>query len=245
VADALSKTAVDNLGDRLRKGTATESDIILLDQYRLTSGDAYECVNKTIKEKLLLSPTGRPAKSTTSIIEKLHRETIRLSQIQDIAGCRILVDDCAEQTQTTQKLMAVFPGSLIIDRIRDPRYGYRAIHIVVMKNGKYVEIQVRTKLQHLWAELSEKLSDIYDPSIKYGGGEEPERKFLKRLQKLIEKFEKAESCAAQRSCHEADNGHLDEKGLELLTILPGLKEEISSVIRESISSLETKKVLTL
>ena len=33
-----------------------------------------------------------------------------------------------------------------------------------------VEIQIRTSLQHLWAEISEKLSDIADPNIKYGGG---------------------------------------------------------------------------
>jgi hypothetical protein len=33
-----------------------------------------------------------------------------------------------------------------------------------------LEIQVRTALQHVWAELSEKLADVVDPAIKYGGG---------------------------------------------------------------------------
>jgi ppGpp synthetase/RelA/SpoT-type nucleotidyltranferase len=52
---------------------------------------------KTIRDQLGLEPTGRPAKSTTSITEKLHRESIRLTQIQDIAGCRIVISDIAEQ----------------------------------------------------------------------------------------------------------------------------------------------------
>jgi hypothetical protein len=35
---------------------------------------------------------------------------------------------------------------------------------------KAVEIQVRTELQNLWAQLSEVMSDVWDPAIKYGGG---------------------------------------------------------------------------
>jgi ppGpp synthetase/RelA/SpoT-type nucleotidyltranferase len=45
-------------------------------------------------------------------------------------------------------------------------------------SGRHVEIQVRTHLQHLWAELSEKASDVMDPAIKYGGGPETWRKIL-------------------------------------------------------------------
>jgi ppGpp synthetase/RelA/SpoT-type nucleotidyltranferase len=32
-----------------------------------------------------------------------------------------------------------------------------------------LEIQIRTALQHAWAEMPEKFSDVIDPSIKYGG----------------------------------------------------------------------------
>jgi ppGpp synthetase/RelA/SpoT-type nucleotidyltranferase len=33
-----------------------------------------------------------------------------------------------------------------------------------------VEIQVRTELQHSWAELSEKIADRFGIEVKYGGG---------------------------------------------------------------------------
>ena len=85
----LSKTQIDLLGDRLRLGAPVEADLRMLDDYRLAFGPAYEFVIQTIREKVALEPTGRPAKSTGAIVEKLHRETIRLSQVQDIAGCRI------------------------------------------------------------------------------------------------------------------------------------------------------------
>jgi len=44
--------------------------------------------------------------------------------------------------------------------------------VIVYSGGKPIEIQVRTILQDGWAELSEKLSDIVDRAIKYGGGNE-------------------------------------------------------------------------
>ena len=91
-----SKTQIDRLGDRLRAGSLTESDLIILDEYRRSFGEAYESVVRTIRQSLGLEPTGRPAKSTGSISEKLRRESIRLSQIQDIAGCRIVVHDVLE-----------------------------------------------------------------------------------------------------------------------------------------------------
>lgn len=80
----LSKTQIDRLGDRLREGSPSEDDLRLLDDYRLSFGEAYDTVVRTIREELQLEPTGRPAKSTSSLIEKLHRESIRLSEVHGI-----------------------------------------------------------------------------------------------------------------------------------------------------------------
>lgn len=68
----LSKNQIDRLGDRLRKGDISEHDLRLLDSYRLSFGNAYEYVVGQIRDQLKLEPTGRPAKSTKSIIEKLQ-----------------------------------------------------------------------------------------------------------------------------------------------------------------------------
>jgi ppGpp synthetase/RelA/SpoT-type nucleotidyltranferase len=52
--------------------------------------------------------------------------------------------------------------------------------VIVKHRAKVVEVQVRTSLQQAWAELSEKLSDVIDPAIKYGRGD---KSFMEPLMK--------------------------------------------------------------
>jgi len=188
----ISKTQIDQLGNRLRNTSLNEADLSILDDYRKSFGIAYEEVVRVIRKKVKLEPTGRPAKSTTAIIEKLRRESVRLSQVQDIAGCRVVVSNIRKQNDAVKKFKKFFPSASIIDRRIDPSYGYRAVHIVIKNDGKIIEVQIRTELQHDWADLSEKLSDKFDPSIKYGGGNEEIQKLLYDLSSLISKYEEEE-----------------------------------------------------
>ena len=190
--EKISKTQIDKIGDHLRKKLRNEEDLRVLDDYRRSFGEAYEEVVRTIREKLNLQPTGRPAKSTSSIIEKLHRESIRLSQVQDIAGCRIIVADVREQDKVITQLREYFPSASVVDRRLHPSYGYRAVHVIIKILEKLVEVQIRTELQHGWAELSEKFSDEVDPGIKYGGGDKWILKTLYSFSKLVENYERIE-----------------------------------------------------
>ena len=187
----LSKTQVDRLGQRLKDGSHTEDDLRLLDEYRRSFAAAYEIVAGTLRKRGAL-PTGRLAKSTLSIVEKLRRESIRLSQMQDIAGCRVIVRDVLEQDRFVAGLKIDFPELIVSDRRETPSHGYRAVHVIVKMSGKLIEIQVRTVLQHLWAEVSEKSSDVLDPTIKYGGGEPLWQDFLTKCSKSVASFEEFE-----------------------------------------------------
>jgi putative GTP pyrophosphokinase len=189
VEEQISKTKIDRLGDRLRLGNITDADLRLLDDYRRSFSRGYDIIAGTIRHQLGLEPTGRPAKSTTSIAEKLHRESIRLTQIQDIAGCRLIVEAIAEQERVISALTELFKGSTVIDRREKPSHGYRAVHVIVNIDKKPVEIQVRTALQQLWAEMSEKLSDLFDPAIKYGGGKDHIKTFLSETSGIISEHE--------------------------------------------------------
>jgi ppGpp synthetase/RelA/SpoT-type nucleotidyltranferase len=189
----LSKNQIDRLGDRLREGDISEDDLRLLDSYRRSFGDGYEGVVSQIRDRLNLEPTGRPAKSTTSIIDKLQRESIRLSQMQDIAGCRLTARDIDEQNYIVAQLTRLFDKTIVVDRREQPSHGYRAVHVIVDSDGKLIEIQVRTQLQHLRAELSEKLSDVVDNSIKYGGGDEDVQFLLPVMSDNIRQLEISET----------------------------------------------------
>jgi putative GTP pyrophosphokinase len=192
----MSKTQVDRLGDRLKKGNITEDDLRLLDQYRRSFSEAYEIIVGTIRTELGLEPTGRPAKSTTSISDKLRRESIRLTQIQDIAGCRLIVSDIATQEKVVQSLDSLFEHTTVVDRRQQPSHGYRAVHVIVRCRDKMIEIQIRTSLQHLWAELSEKFSDVVNPAIKYGGGDETIQEILTEASTMVAEEEATETTLA-------------------------------------------------
>lgn len=232
MTEKLSKTQIDRLGDRIRRDPLSESDLRLLDDYRRSFGEAYEATVRIIREQLRLEPTGRPAKSTGAIIEKLRRESIRLSQIQDIAGCRIIVADIAAQERVVASLRTTFPRASVVDRRANPSYGYRAVHVVASTSGKLIEIQVRTSLQHLWAELSEKFSDMYDPNIKYGGGEELIRSMLAEASDALAMIEESE----KRPMNEQHPEELKE-WQEIVRA----KEELIEILGGTISDLEERK----
>jgi putative GTP pyrophosphokinase len=168
-SEPLSKTQLDKLGDRLRAGSREEADIRALDDYRRSFRGAYESVFAKV-EQLGVIPTGRPAKTTTAIVDKLIRQNIRLTQIQDIAGLRVVVPDVSEQNRLINELRFTFRDVAVFDRREKSSHGYRAVHVVAGARAKGIEIQVRTRAQHLWAEISEKLADTVDYAIKYGGG---------------------------------------------------------------------------
>jgi ppGpp synthetase/RelA/SpoT-type nucleotidyltranferase len=95
--------------------------------------------------------------------------------------------------------MAVFSDIDIDDRTENSSHGYRAIHTIISTEGRQVEIQVRTLVQHLWAELSEKLSDVIDPAIKYGGGPKETRESLLEYSDLLGRTERLEREDARRA----------------------------------------------
>lgn len=137
--------------------------------------------------------SGRAAKSRGAILLKLGRESIRLSQVQDIAGCRVVVGSVGEQDVFVGELRKRFEITTMKDRRKSPQFGYRAVHIIPKVSGKAIEIQVRTTLQHHWAALSEKCYDVVDKEIKFGGGPKEWQEILNSLSKSIEIFEDVES----------------------------------------------------
>jgi hypothetical protein len=58
MASNLSKTQIDQLGERLRKRVITDADLRMLDEYRRSFSEAYEFVVVTIQHQLQLEPTG-------------------------------------------------------------------------------------------------------------------------------------------------------------------------------------------
>lgn len=188
----ISQSQLTKLGDRLRAGVAAE-DLRLLDEYRRSFADASDAVAERIREHLQVQPSQRSAKSTRAIIEKLQRQTCRLGQIQDIAGCRIVVQSQSHQDEVVRQVCGLFASADVDDRRARPSWGYRAVHVIVRQDGRLIEVQVRSELQHLWAMVSEALADQFGNELKYGGGSIEVRELLDVASEQIAQVEQLEA----------------------------------------------------
>lgn len=184
-----TNSQIDKLGERLKSGSLSPSDLTLLAAYRNGFALAAKAVFDVVSDLSGLLPAIRSEKTTLSVVAKLKREGIRLSQMQDISGCRVTVESLAAQNMLTGLLLNAFPDSKLYDRCAKPTHGYRAKHVVVKQLGKWIEIQVRTTAQHGWALLSEKASDIFQQDLKYGIGSSEVLEALQLFSALIAKEE--------------------------------------------------------
>ena len=130
-------------------------------------------------------------KRTPSTIEKLRRfPRMKLSQMQDIGGCRAVVDTVDE----VRLLREAYRSSRIRhcpvngkDYITAPKdSGYRGVHLVYRYrsprnetyNGLLIEIQLRTRLQHAWATAVETAGAFLGQALKSSEGEEEWLRFF-------------------------------------------------------------------
>ena len=103
----LNTTQIDKLGEAVKGGQLGPSELLRLEEFRTTFADAYQHVFKCLAV-LKYEPTGRPYKSTGSIVAKLNRQSIRLRQMQDMAGVRIIVADTLAQNRSVELLSGFF-----------------------------------------------------------------------------------------------------------------------------------------
>jgi ppGpp synthetase/RelA/SpoT-type nucleotidyltranferase len=108
------------------------------------------------------------------LVDKLRRPpSLPLGSFHDVAGARIVIDGGRwEQDQAGDRIMAAFADCpkppQQIDRRERPSHGYRALHVIVFEDATPVEIQIRTQLQDAWAQITEKLGDMWGRGLRYG-----------------------------------------------------------------------------
>lgn len=143
-------------------------------------------------------------KRMESIIDKLQRpNSSKLSRIDDIAGIRIIVNNFTEIyeiSELLEKLLINHNCQLKYDKDyvkSSKKDGYRSLHKIFTFNYENknlnFEIQIRTKLQHLWSTTVEIYDLIEYKNLKSGSFNKLktwEGLFFKRCSKVIENFEK-------------------------------------------------------
>jgi ppGpp synthetase/RelA/SpoT-type nucleotidyltranferase len=168
----LSRSQIDKLGRRLRRAgpnNLSDEDRDLLEVLLASYAPVLSAVHEQLTKAVGLPVTPR-LKTTGTLVEKLQRNpNMALSRMQDIAGARLVAEmNWTEQDQLVARIAELFPGAQVTDRRAMPSYGYRAVHVIVEVDQWFVEIQVRTALQNLWAQVFERLADRWGRGIRYG-----------------------------------------------------------------------------
>jgi ppGpp synthetase/RelA/SpoT-type nucleotidyltranferase len=141
-------------------------------------------------------------KRTPSILEKLSRfPEMKLHRMQDISGCRAILNS----TQNVELLLDRMKSSRTLhilhrsdDYISKPKdTGYRGIHLVYKYNGQktayqdyFVEIQLRSKIQHAWATAVEIVDTFTKQALKSSRGNQDWLDFFKYTGAEFAKLEK-------------------------------------------------------
>lgn len=109
-------------------------------------------------------------KRLPSILGKLHRfPTMKLNQIQDIGGVRIICSDIDQLMALLPLLDEILPEYREKNRLENPApSGYRGIHRIYKKDGVCVELQIRTMLEHVWATSVESIDVLRGTAMKNG-----------------------------------------------------------------------------
>lgn len=114
-------------------------------------------------------------KRVPTIVGKLGREpTMQLANMQDIGGCRAVLDSIDEVRRVQRRLVKNRPARRLNDYILSPRdSGYRGVHVVVVYDNRAIEVQLRTQVMHDWAITVERLSGRLQQDLKSGRGPRP------------------------------------------------------------------------
>lgn len=250
-----SKSQIDKAGIKLAENNLTEEEknksLEILGYWRGVHNYPMHIFKKTLKKyaESINSEaiTAQRLKRAHSIIKKLNRTykfsegKIKLTRMQDIAGCRAIMKTMDELKELRHKYKT---SKLRHEKISESDYilepktdGYRGIHLIYKYysekerkeyNDLLIEIQLRTKLQHIWATTVETTSFFIGQALKLAEGEEKWNEFFKLISSAFAKMEKCPIISNTPS-NEKELYHLikeKEKELNIITLLKRWNESM-------------------
>jgi (p)ppGpp synthase/HD superfamily hydrolase len=127
-------------------------------------------------------PVAQRLKRREQIINKLARlESMRLWTMGDIGGCRAVLPSRQQVDGVLRRIRKEWD---VHGRIRDRRdepaeSGYRAVHVIVIRDGRMIEIQLRDPKEHEWAVVVERTGARLGLGLKEGEGPEDLKEYFR------------------------------------------------------------------
>jgi len=235
----VSKSKIDRAGELLKSEGGSESEIAnalkILSAWRAYHAVPLNAFAKVLRERSQKiceqAIVAQRLKRTPSILLKLsNHKTMRLSAMQDIGGLRSIL----RNTEDVYRLLDLYKTSsskrhflsTLDDYIETPKKdGYRSIHLVykIEKTPNlFLEIQLRSQLQHIWATGVEVFGTLQNSSFKSGHGNKEWLDFFKLLSSVFALKENKAVLAAHRSLGKDQIVEKTKKAIQELQVVENL-----------------------
>jgi ppGpp synthetase/RelA/SpoT-type nucleotidyltranferase len=137
-------------------------------------------------------------KKRDTIIGKLHRfENMKLTQMHDIGGVRATLPSLDCVAAVSRRLRRSWTIARTRDYIGKPKIsGYRAIHHDVLRDGVYIEVQLRTVRQHAWANQVEDDGRRLGTGYKFGFGADEVHAYYRTMGEAFHLLDRGEELPA-------------------------------------------------
>ena len=183
-----SKSQINKAGKIISNSAAAtkehEEAMSILNNWRASHAYPLQVICSNLRRTNSNAIVVQRLKRLDSIVGKIRRfPEMQLYKMQDLGGCRVIVNTVEQVYQAIDKYKRSKIRHILkreYDYIQEPKQsGYRSYHMVYQfhsdKKETYnqnmlIEIQFRTKLQHIWATAVEMMSIYTKSNLKSSQG---------------------------------------------------------------------------
>lgn len=207
-----SKSQINKAGKIIADSSSAtedrESALTILNNWRSSHAYPLQVMASNLRLRNPDAIVVQRLKRLESITEKLERYSdMKLYRMQDLGGCRVIVEGIKDVYETLNRYKNSRIRHILkreYDYIQKPKdSGYRSYHMVYQfqsdKKETYnknmlIEIQFRTKLQHVWATAVEMIGIYTKSQLKASKGDSNILRFFVLVSSVFAKLENMPIC---------------------------------------------------
>lgn len=198
-----SKSEINKAGSIIADPTSSREDrdnaLIILNNWRAAHAYPLQVICNNLRMRNPDAIVVQRLKRLESITGKIERfPDMNLYRMQDLGGCRVIVDTIDQVYEAVNKYESSRIRHILkrkYDYIKNPKdSGYRSYHMIYQFHSDkietynkniLIEIQFRTKLQHIWATAVEMMGIYTKSNLKSSKGDEDILRFFTLVSSLF------------------------------------------------------------
>lgn len=207
-----SKSEINKAGKIIADKTSTKKErqdaLKILNNWRSSHAYPLQVIASNLRNKNPNSIVVQRLKRLDSITGKIERfPKMDLYRMQDLGGCRVIVNSVDEVYLAINKYKNSRIRHILkreYDYIQNPKEsGYRSYHMIYQfhsdrketyNKNMLIEIQFRTKLQHIWATAVEMMGIYTKSNLKSSQGNEDILRFFTLVSSILALKENTPVC---------------------------------------------------